>query len=163
MKYTAEQYSLGFLRLALGWLFFWAFLDKVWGFGYATLSSKSWLSGVSPTEGFLTHAAHGPFASLFHAMAGHALVDWLFMLGLCLIGLSLLLGIGMRIATFSGCLLVLLMWLSLLPPANNPFLDEHVIYFFSLLALHYVDSGDYFGLGGWWKKTAVVRNHRWLA
>ncbi len=162
MTYTKEQYALGGLRLAMGWLFFWAFIDKVWGFGYATLSTKSWLAGVSPTKGFLAGAAHGPFASFFHALAGNQLVDWLFMLGLCFIGLALILGIGVKIATVSGSIMVFLMWLALLPPANNPFLDEHVIYFFTLLALHYVNSGDCLGLGRWWKNTGLVRRFSWL-
>lgn len=162
MKYTKEQLSLVGLRLALGWLFLWAFLDKLFGLGFGTLESKSWLAGNSPTAGFLAHGAYGPFAFAFNAMSGSNIVDWLFMVGLLCIGLALLLGIGMKIATVTGSILVLLMWLALLPPKNNPFLDEHIIYFFALLALRYVNSGEYFGLGQWWNSTSLVKRFTWL-
>jgi CPA2 family monovalent cation:H+ antiporter-2 len=37
----------------MGFVFLWAFLDKTFGFGYATASGKGWIDGGSPTEGFL--------------------------------------------------------------------------------------------------------------
>src|SRR3990167_631912 len=102
------------LRLALGFTFLWAFLDKLFGLNFATSPDKSWLSGVSPTFGFLQNAVHGPFASIYNSLAGSVLVDWLFMLGLLLIGTSLIFGICLRLAGFSGALLMFLMWLSLI-------------------------------------------------
>ena len=92
----------------MGWIFLWAFVDKLLGLGFATAPEKSWLAGGSPTTGFLKFAAKGPFVEIFHAMAGNPIVDWLFMLGLLLIGLALLLGIGVRIAGYSGALYALL-------------------------------------------------------
>jgi uncharacterized membrane protein YphA (DoxX/SURF4 family) len=41
------------LRLVLGFIFLWAFVDKVFGLGFATASSKAWIHGASPTAGFL--------------------------------------------------------------------------------------------------------------
>ncbi len=162
MRYTKEQFALGALRLGMGWLFFWAFVDKLFGLGFATLNERSWLAGASPTKGFLLNATKGPFQSLFHSLAEFAVIDWLFMLGLLGIGISLLLGIGMRIATASGILLMFLMWLALLPPANNPFLDEHIIYILVFFVLRHVSSGDYLGFGGWWKSTQLVKRFSWL-
>src|SRR3989344_8534176 len=98
------------LRITLGLILLWAFLDKLWGLGFATAADKSWLLGTSPTAGFLQFAAKGPFAPLYQAMAGSLVVDLLFMLGLLLIGLSLIFGIGIRIAGYSGALLMFLMW-----------------------------------------------------
>jgi hypothetical protein len=49
------------------------------------------------------------------------------MAGLLGIGLALVLGVGMRIAAATGSLLLVMMWSVMLPPANNPFLDEHLI------------------------------------
>ncbi len=162
MKYTKEQYALGALRLGMGWLFLWAFIDKLFGLGFATLSERSWLSGASPTKGFLINAAKGPFQSVFQALAEFAIVDWLFMLGLLGIGLSLMLGAGIRVATTSGIVLMFLMWLALLPPTNNPFLDEHIVYILVFLVLRYVPSGSYLGLGSWWTDTSLVKKHPWL-
>lgn len=116
------------LRIALGWMFFWAFIDKVWGLGFATTSAKSWLNGGSPTYGFLKLGAKGIFAPLFHAIAGKSVIDWLFMLGLLGIGVALLLGVAIRFASICGIALVVLMWMVVLPPANNPIIDDHTIY-----------------------------------
>ena len=50
------------------------------------------------------------------------------MLGLAGIGIALIAGIGMRIAAVAGGLLLVLMWTAVLPPENNPFMDDHLIY-----------------------------------
>ncbi len=154
-----DQYAWVFLRLGMGWIFLWAFLDKLLGLGFSTAAGKSWLAGVSPTFGFLSSATHGPFAGVFQGMAGSAFVDWLFMLGLLLVGTSLILGIGIRIAAYSGSLIMLLMWLAALPPKNNPFLDDHVIYLIILLGLSSVRAWQWFGFGSWWSKTPIVKKY----
>src|SRR5215207_8510578 len=116
---------LGVLRIVVGFTFLWAFLDKLFGFGYATPSERSWLNGGSPTRGFLANSASGPFEGAYKDIAGAAWADWLFMAGLAGIGVALLLGIGMRVAAASGALLYVLMWTVVLPPENNPSLDDH--------------------------------------
>jgi thiosulfate dehydrogenase [quinone] large subunit len=40
------------IRLSLGFVFLWAFLDKLFGLAYSTAPGRSWLEGVSPTKGF---------------------------------------------------------------------------------------------------------------
>ena len=82
------KYLLGLLRISMGLILLWAFFDKLFGFGFATLPNKSWLAGNSPTSGFLLNAVHGPFAEFFKSLAGNVWIDWIFMLGLLLIGLS---------------------------------------------------------------------------
>lgn len=150
------------LRVALGFTFLWAFLDKLFGLGYSTPSERSWLNGGSPTKGFLANSADGPFEGLYKDIAGAAWADWLFMLGLAAIGVALVLGIGMRIAAVSGALLYLLMWTVVLPPENNPVLDDHIIGALAVLAVGLVHAGDTAGLGRWWKKQPVVQHNRWL-
>ena len=150
------------LRISLGWIFLWAFLDKLFGLGFSTAANKSWLAGGSPTTGFLASAAKGPFAALFNAMAGNAAVDVLFILGLLVIGLGLLLGIGRKIVTASGVLLMLLMWLAILPKQTNTFIDDHIIYIFALLLLNRYSAGEFWGLGGWWKSLGLVKRFKWL-
>ena len=123
------------LRIGLGWILLWPFLDKTFGLGFDTAPDKSWLAGVSPTYGFLKYATKGPFVDFFHNLAGSKIVEILFMLGLLLIGLALILGILIKIAAYSGASMLFLMWLSLLFPEHNPFLDEHIIYAILLIAL----------------------------
>lgn len=152
-----KELFLVLLRVGMGWIFFWAFIDKVFGFGFATTPDKSWLSGASPTYGFLKSGTHGPFQSLFASLAGNPIIDWLFMLGLFGIGVALLLGIARKISTLSGTLFLLLIWLSAFPPKTNPFLDEHIIYIFVLQILFQLHSGEVFGLSKWWNKLAIVK------
>jgi thiosulfate dehydrogenase (quinone) large subunit len=135
------------LRLVMAFIFLWAFVDKTFGLGFATALENAWLQGGSPTYGFLTHATHGPFAELFQALAGLAVVDWLFMLGLLGIGLTLALNKFVRWGAIAGIVLMLLMWLAALPPENNPIVDDHIVYAL-VLALLALVSGRGAKLGG---------------
>ena len=127
------------LRIFLSLTFLWAFFDKLFGLGFATTAEKAWINGGSPTYGFLSNATQGPFADIFRSLAGVALVDWLFMLGLLGIGLSLLFKRFLRIGVSAGVILMALMYLAVIPPENNPLIDDHIIYIVSLLLIgsHY--------------------------
>ncbi len=109
-------------------IFLWAFFDKLFGLEFATVPEKSWLSGSSPTAGFLTHGTYGPFASFFQSLAGLAVVDWLFMLGLLFVGLTFLFNRYIKWGAIAGIVMMVLMYLALIPPANNPIIDEHIVY-----------------------------------
>jgi len=127
------------LRIVLGFIFLWAFFDKLFGLGFATEFGKSWINGISPTSGFLKNAVYGPFSSIFNTLSGSIIVDILFMLALLLIGISLIFKINLKIGCYSGAVLMFLMWLSMLPPKNNPIIDEHIIY---LLLFIYLSDKD---------------------
>ncbi len=159
---SKEKYIFGIIRLSMGWIFLWAFFDKVFGLGFATTANKSWLNGISPTLGFLKHGTYGPLSSFFQSMAGNIIVDWLFMLGLLFVGLALILGIGVKIASYVGTIMMLLIWLSALPPKNNLFLDEHIIYILILLSFIYIKPGQYLGMGKWWFETKLVQKYTFL-
>jgi thiosulfate dehydrogenase [quinone] large subunit len=123
------------LRLSMGFIFFWAFLDKTFGLGFATSPEKSWLAGGSPTTGFLSFGVKGPFASFFQSLAGIPMIDWLFMFGLLFVGLTLLLNRFVKWGAIAGSLMLLFMYLALLLPENNPIIDDHLIYILVLLNL----------------------------
>src|SRR6476646_3222443 len=159
---AALRYVAAAIRLSLGWIFLWAFVDKVFGLGHATKSAQAWIHGGSPTSGFLKFGAEGPFAGFYHGIAGAAWADWLFMLGLVGIGIALLAGIAMRIAAASGALLLVLMWTVVLPPASNPFMDDHLVYALVLVILALMGAGRFLGLGGTWERLAVVQRFPFL-
>jgi thiosulfate dehydrogenase [quinone] large subunit len=100
-----EQYIWAALRIGMGWLFLWPFLDKLFGLGFTTAPEDAWIAGGSPTFGYLKFATSGPLAPIFQSLAGNPVVDWLFMLGLLLIGLALISGIGVSIAAYAGALI----------------------------------------------------------
>src|SRR5687768_11592657 len=159
---SATRYTLAGLRLALGWVFLWAFIDKMFGLGLATPEKGAWINGGSPTKGFLGNAVAGPFESFYHGIAGAAWADWMFMLGLAAIGTALILGVGMRLAAVAGSLLLVLMWTAVLPPENNPFMDDHLIYAGVLVVLALTAAGETLGLGKVWAKLPIVQRLPWL-
>ncbi|XXG10568.1 hypothetical protein WHN02_18230 [Micromonospora sp. SH-82] len=158
----AARFVFAAIRLALGWTFLWAFLDKTFGLGFATPAENAWVNGGSPTQGFLAFGATGPFAGLYQGIAGATWADWLFMAGLAGIGTALMLGIGMRVAAVAGGLLYVMMWTVVLPPETNPFMDEHLIHAALLAGLALVGAGDTLGLGRFWAGLPLVRRLPWL-
>ncbi|MGI8522847.1 MAG: hypothetical protein ACR2K3_05995 [Nocardioides sp.] len=159
---SIARYTAAAARLSLGWVFLWAFLDKMFGLGHDTVGNASWLNGGSPTKGFLGFATAGPFKGIYHQLAGQWWVDTLFMVGLLAIGSALLLGVAMRFAAGAGALLLVLMWTAVLPPANNPFMDDHLVYALVLVLLAAIGAGHTFGLGERWDALPLVHQKPWL-
>ena len=163
--------AIAVLRVSLGFVFLWAFLDKTFGLNYSTPSERSWINGGSPTKGFLASVDFGPFQSFFNNIAGTWWANLLFMAGLLAIGLALILGIGLRIAAIATTLMMAFMWAAEWPLAqftstgdktgsSNPLTDYHWIYALAAIVLAVVSAGRFFGLGDWWAK--VTNNHAWL-
>ncbi|MGJ5894579.1 hypothetical protein DF268_00480 [Streptomyces sp. V2] len=171
--HSPAAYAFASLRLVTGFVFLWAFLDKTFGFGYATASGKGWIDGGSPTKGFLSHVSAGPMESTFHSWAGDTWADWLFMLALLGIGLALTAGIALRATAVAGTALMAFMWIAEWPPAKhlsdgtasmstNPFADYHLVYAIVLIVLAAAAAGDALGLGRAWARLPLVRDHTWL-
>ena len=168
---TGFQRALEVLRIAYGVTFLWAFLDKLLALGFHTgydqegnldrFGPAAWVNGGSPTEGFLAFGvpADNPFKGFFDALAGQAWVDWVFMLGLLGIGVTLLLGVGMRLGTAAGALMYAFMYAAVLPLENNPVVDDHVIGVIVMSVLALGGTGALWGLWGPWRRTALVREH----
>lgn len=161
------------LRIGLGLIFLWAFLDKTFGWGYATPTERAWINGGSPTKGFLGNIDHGPLADMFRSWAGAGWADWLFMIALLGIGLALILGIGLRVAAVSGTVLLVLMWAAEWPMARftdageptmstHPFLDDHLIYAVALILLAVMAAGNTWGFGKYWANLGFVKKNPWL-
>lgn len=173
MKNKFEKNVWGVLRILMGFTFLWPFFDKMFGLGFATCRdaktlivsagcAKAWLNGGSPTEGFLKFGTRGPLSEFYQGLAGNTAVEYLFMLGLLLIGLALIFGIGVRIASISGIAMFLLMYSAALMPENNPVLDDHIIYSVVLFGFFVVGAGDYLGFGLRWSKTKLVQRFSFL-
>ena len=165
---TLGRRALALLRIAFGLTFLWAFIDKLFALGYHTgydqagnldrFGDAAWINGGSPTEGFLKFGADGPFKGFYNSIGGTVWADSLFMLGLLGIGTALILGIGMRFAAVAGSLLLVMMWTVVLPPENNPVIDDHILGAISMVVLAAYYAGDTWGLGKTWASTKLVKD-----
>jgi len=168
---------LSLSRIAIGFVFLWAFFDKLLGLGFSTcrtvaedgsftidtLCEKAWVSGGHVTEGYLVYGGNpgSPFHEFFVSLGAQRWTDWIFMIGLLAIGAALMLGIGTKIAMVSGALMLVFMYLTQMWPSTNPFLDEHIIYSLVLFGIVLVELGHQsIGLGTWWRK--LVGSRTWL-
>jgi thiosulfate dehydrogenase [quinone] large subunit len=165
--------ALAALRIATGFVFLWAFLDKTFGLNYSTPTAKAWIHGGSPTKGFLASVDVGPFQGFFHDIAGTGWANWLFMLSLLGIGLALVLGIGLRIAAGAAVVLLAMMWFAEYPLAQhtskgepsgstNPVTDYHFVYAVAAVVLALTYAGHTWGLGKRWASLPIVQKNRWL-
>jgi thiosulfate dehydrogenase [quinone] large subunit len=154
-EHRAGRYAMAVARISIGFVFLWAFLDKLFGLDHATPGASAWIRGGSPTTGFLK-GVQGPFADVFHSMSGSAIADCLFMAGLLGIGVALTLGIGLRFAAVAGALLLVFMWAASLPIKTNPFMDDHLVYAVVVIGLALTHAGNTFGLGGRWARLPLV-------
>ena len=160
--YPRSRWFWGAARLLLGWTFLWAFLDKLFGFGFATQRGDAWIRGGSPSTGFLDFETAIPFERFFTDVLGASLLDWGFMLGLAFIGISLILGVFIRISAWTGAALLVLLYISAFPPIHNPVVDGHLVYAVALGGIALSDGGDALGLGVWWRHTHLVQRFPFL-
>lgn len=179
-------------RIAIGFVFLWAFLDKTFGLGYATADGGGWMFATgdgSPTFGYLTFGVNpeGPLAGFFHSLGESAgvmgpdgptlypgsWVNWAFMLALLGAGITLILGIFMRIGSIGGAALLFMMYLASAPWAqyavdgtnqsNNPIVDDHLAYAIFAIMLMLFTAERTWGLGKWWQSLEFVQRHPWMA
>src|SRR3954470_5704379 len=70
------RYTAALIRLRLGWVFLWAFLDKTFALGHETAVDEqtgatdfsrpgAWIHGGSPPAGFLGFGVKGPLADFY--------------------------------------------------------------------------------------------------
>ena len=84
-----------------------------------------------------------------------------------MVGAALILGLAVRLAAYSGALLMALYYFALSFPkvsAHAYIVDEHIIYFIALLLLAWEQTGRYWGLDNVLRGSALTRNKwtRWM-
>jgi thiosulfate dehydrogenase [quinone] large subunit len=163
---------LAVARVVIGFTFLWAFVDKLFGFGFATPSSRAWINGGTPAQGFIK-GIEGPFHDVFQIFA-NPVGDWLFMAGLLGIGVAMITGAGLRIAAAAGTLLMVFMFMAEWPSATtlvdgkvvsgstNPIVDSHWHEALLLIISAVTLAGDTWGIGKWWGNLDIVKKHRSL-
>src|SRR5690625_2875218 len=114
VRSAPARYALAAGRFVIGWVFFWAFIDKLFGLGYSTATENAWLNGGSPAQGYIA-GMEGPFADFFQSVFQNPFGDWLFMLGLAGIGIAMIPDAGLKVAAVPGTVLMALICMSHLP------------------------------------------------
>jgi thiosulfate dehydrogenase [quinone] large subunit len=138
------------LRLTMGWIFIWSGFDK--------------LFNDFSAAGFLTNATHGPFGGWFQDLGTNQtaldVINPLVIWGQILIGFTLTFGIFTRGGLFWGAVMMMLFYLPQFPPANNPFMDEHLVYIVVFALLAALGAGRIFGLDALVERLPWVQKNR---
>ena len=145
-------------RIALGWLFFYAGITKV-------------LNPAWSAAGFLKTAK--TFPAFYQSLIDPAVLpitnfvnEW----GLTLLGISLILGIGVRLSAFLGGVLMLMYYFPGLDfpkiGQNSYLVDEHIIYALVLFYFSATRAGRVIGLEAWCAGLPICRRlpklHEWF-
>src|SRR5688572_4152902 len=133
----SDKKILAALRIALGWLFFYAGITKVLDSDW---SAKGYLLGAKTFSGFYAWLASDGILPL---------IDFVNKWGLTLLGVSLILGVAVRLFSLFGAALMLLYWLPVLdfPRVGHGYLvDDHVVYALVLLFFAAAKAGRWYGL-----------------
>jgi thiosulfate dehydrogenase (quinone) large subunit len=105
-------------------------------------------SGQFSAASMLSHSS-GPFAQFFSDMVANpvilSMVNVLVITGEIAIGLMLMLGLLVRLASYLGIIMMLLYYLPLLPPANG-WIAQQIVYILVFVVLIVAGSGYFFGL-----------------
>lgn len=149
MLRKTEAVWLSVLRVAMGWLMFYAGITKV--------LDPAW-----------TAAGYGrgakTFSGLYQWFVSPQNIGWIDFVnkwGLTLLGVSLILGVGVRLSSTLGAVLMLAYYF---PVLEFPYVgehayivDEHIIYAAALAFLAAVRAGRYYGLEKWFERRALSR------
>jgi len=131
-------------RISLGVMFFYAGITKV--------MNPNWSAA-----GYLNSAK--TFSELFQWFASPGNLGWINLVnewGLTLIGVALLVGFMVRLASVGGVFLMLLYYFPVLSfpyvGEHSFIVDEHIIYVTAFLVLFASNAGSIWGLDSWTQK-----------
>lgn len=141
-----EKITLLLVRLSLGWLFLYSGITKVLNPEWTSLK---YLTGAKTFTGLYTWMTQPAILPVIDALN-----EW----GQLLLGVSLILGIAVRLSTTLGAVLMVLYYLALPFPYPNPqsfIVDQHIIYATVLVYLGAVRAGRNYGLEVWCSKLPI--------
>lgn len=141
MMTTFQKFSLVTLRLVMGSMFFYA--------GFTKIINPSWSAATYLQSPKTFHAFYVWLIQPEILPITNFVNEW----GLTLLGGSLILGIGVRLSSILGAVMMLLYYFPILdfpyPNTHSLIVDEHIIYAAALLLLGSLKAGRIFGLENW--------------
>src|SRR3989338_4291584 len=132
----SQKISLFLLRIGTGWMMFYAGMTKILNPAW---SAAGYLTNATTFTGFYAWLASPALLPLINFMN-----EW----GLTLLGISLILGIGVRLSSVLGAALMLLYYFPVLefPYLEHSYLvDEHIIYALVLILFAAFRAGRVWG------------------
>ena len=129
------------LRISMGWMFFYSGITKVMNPDW---TAAGYLNAAKTFTGFYGWLASPGIMPIINFVN-----EW----GQLLLGISLILGIGVRLSSVLGAILMAFYYFPILdfpyPNTHSFIVDEHVIYAFALLTLAALKVGRIWGLENW--------------
>lgn len=145
-----EKVTLLLVRLTLGWMFLYAGISHLID---PKFSASGYISGAKTFSAlYLWLATPGPLS----------VIDFVIPWALLLLGLSLIVGLFVRLSSTLGAILMVLFYFPVLafPFVSHSFLvDEHIIYAAILLFLAQIRAGQYWGLDAWCRKLPTCSRY----
>ncbi len=141
LEHKTAKISLFALRIALGWVFLYAGITKI-------------LNPAWSAEGYLKNAKTFPWLYQWFSQPDILpIINFLNEWGLALIGISLILGLFVRLSSLFGALLMLLYYFPVLtfPTIGKTgfIVDEHIVYALVFLFFASAYAGRAYGLEKW--------------
>lgn len=137
----SQKITLFLLRLAMGWFMFYAGVTKLLN---PQWSAAGYLQNAKTFTGFYQWLTQPNILPIINFVN-----EW----GLTLLGVSLILGVFVRLSSTLGAVLMLLYYFPVLTfPYIKPhayLVDEHIIYALVLLVLAALRAGRVWGLENW--------------
>ncbi len=143
-----QEVLIFLLRVGLGWYMFWAGITKV--------LNPEWTSA-----GFLSGAQFSGFFNLFLSPLILPFIDFLNEWGAIMIGLSFIFGVGVRLSSYFGAIMLMLYYFAHgfpRPDEHTYIVNLHVIFSLVFLYLGSINAGSVYGLSEWLKQLSIFRD-----
>lgn len=149
---TLQKSLLLYFRLTMAWTFLYAASHQVFDPKWSVVGF------LSRTKTF--HSLFAVFTTPVMAPITTFLVEY----GHLLIGLSLLVGLMVRVSAAFGILLMVIYWMAhmdwpFISDTNNFIIDSHLVYAGVLVYLIAMRAGHVWGLDAWAEKLPLVAQH----
>lgn len=153
-----QQILLAVMRVSMGWMMFYAGLVKVLD---PEWSAAGYLQNAKTFTGFFQWLTQPDILPVINFVN-----EW----GLTLLGVSLILGLFVRLSSILGSVLMFLYYLPILTfpmVASRSFIvDDHIIFISVLLFFAAIHAGRYYGLYNWCSRlpicSKVPKLREWL-
>ncbi len=155
-KRELGENCLAAMRILLGWMMLWGFLDKMFGLGFETPAGSGWIDGTSPSS-FVVYVTGGIFNDLYTSIAGNLFVDILMMSGMLILGITLIFGFASKLTAIATAMFMLVMYSLHVPPTDNPIVDYHLVFIGIIAVIYFLGGFERLSVYRRWKEWSLVK------